>query len=227
MAAMGVAGEAADQTGETIYRPERHVETDRVYLQGFLEQFPFAMVITTHGGLHVTNVPTVLKKQGEEWGTIWWHIAKTNAQNGPLGEGVETTVVFHGPHSYISPNWYEAKTGVPTWNFAVVHCTGKPVRVTDDAKFAEGLTRLVAANEKEYGGGEAWDFAKLPDSYLKGMRQGIVGYEMKIEKVEAKFKMGQEWPKAQKDKVAVALKAGKGKEKDFATLTEEYWKRKG
>lgn len=222
MAALGFGGEAEAQ--ETIYRPERHIETDRAYIQTFLREFPFAMVVTTHGGLHITNVPTVWSKLGDEWGNLWWHIAKNNAQNAPLTEGVEATVVFHGPHSYISPNWYGAKSGVPTWNFAVVHCAGKPVRVTDDAKFAEGLARLVAANEKEYGGGEAWDFAKLPESYLKGMRQGIVGYEMKIERVEAKFKMGQEWSAAQKEKVAAALKAGKGLEKSFAALSEEYWK---
>ena len=39
-------------------------------------------------------------------------------------------IVFRGPHGYISPTWYAKTDVVPTWNFAVVHASGKLRPVT-------------------------------------------------------------------------------------------------
>lgn len=149
------------------------------------------MVVTAKGGIRVTNVPTVFTPMAGGWGKVWFHIAKNNHQNDSMDGTSETLVVFHGPHGYISPNWCaNAATAnmVPTWNFSVVHATGKAKRIDDDGAFAKNLSKLVAKNEGKYGGGP-WEFGKMPDSYLKGMRQGITQYEMVIDNVEAKFKL--------------------------------------
>lgn len=220
-----LAAATASEAQESIYIPERHQEKDRAFIQDFLLNFPFAMVITTEGGLHITNVPTVFTSSSTGWGKLWFHIAAANAQNQALTQA-PATVVFHGPHTYISPNWYETKSNVvPTWNFAVVHCTGRPARNNDDA-LARGLRALVEQNEARYGGGD-WKFANLPESYLKNMRHGIVGYELEIEKVEAKFKLGQERPGVDRQAVLKALRSGKGAEKSIAQLTADYYNRIG
>lgn len=212
----------------TIYIPERHAEADRGYIHAFLDTYPFAMAITTAGGLRVTNVPTLLTPpdSGEEWGTLHWHIARSNPQNVPLGEGAETTLIFQSPHSYISPNWYETPLSVPTWNFAVVHCSGRPAPIADDAVLTAMLERLTAVNEAKYGGGNRWELGKLPEAYLAGLRRAITGYEMKIERVEAKFKLGQERSAADRMGVLEALHADRGAEKPLAQLTEEYYRRR-
>jgi transcriptional regulator len=185
---------AEEEADETIYIPDRHVETDRAWIRDFIDEYSFAMVVTAHQGLRVTNVPTLFTRTAEGWGKIWFHIAKNNRQQEALNADAETLIVFHGAHGYISPNWYvnpAGVTAVPTWNFAVVHATGRARRLDDDALFATNLSQLVTKNESKYGGGP-WNFQKLPDSYLKGMRQGIIQYEMTIQNVEAKFKLGQE-----------------------------------
>lgn len=212
----------------TIHIPERHVEADRDYIRTFLDTYPFAMAITTAGGLQVTNVPTLLTppESRDEWGTLHWHIARNNPQHVPLGEGAEATLIFHGPHSYISPNWYETPLSVPTWNFAAVHCTGRPVPITDENALSAMLERLTAANEAKYGGGERWRLDKLPESYLAGLRRAITGYEMKIERVEAKFKLGQERSAADRAGVLEALRQNRGGEKPLAELTAEYYRRR-
>jgi transcriptional regulator len=220
-AASSREAEAAD---ETIYIPQRQIETDRGVILDFIEEFSFAMLVTAKGGVRITNVPTLFDRSVEGWGTIWWHIAKSNHQNEAFDGSTECTVVFHGPHGYISPNWYNVKNAVPTWNFAVVHATGKPQRLDDDEAFSRNLARLVAKNEGRYGGGTAWDYGKLPDSYLKGMRGGIVPYEMKIEQVEAKFKLGQERTPADRESVVKGLKANR-KERNLAEFTEAYYAR--
>ncbi|MGD0579557.1 MAG: FMN-binding negative transcriptional regulator [Bryobacteraceae bacterium] len=211
----------APQQG-TIYIPERQSEKDRAFLLDFMEEFSFAMVVTGQPAVQITNVPTILERAPEGWGRIWWHMAKANPQNEALKS--QATIVFHGPHQYISPNWYQTKNAVPTWNFAVVHVTGSPRRIDDDAAVAAGLRSLVMRNEGKYGGGGAWDYDQLPASQLKGMRAGIVAYEMPIERVEAKFKLGQERSEQDREGVLKGL-ARAPKERDLLALTRAYYAR--
>lgn len=219
---LGAPMESADKS--TIYIPDRQRESDRGVILEFLEEYSFAMLVTAAGGVHITNVPTLFDRSTEGWGKVWWHLAKSNGQNQVFDGNTECTVVFHGPHGYISPNWYTTKNAVPTWNFAVVHATGKPRRVDDDAAFAKSLERLVARNEGAYGGGDNWDFAKLPESYLKGMRQGIVAYEMVIDQVEAKFKLGQERSAADRAGILKGLESGR-KERNLIELMKAHYGR--
>ena len=224
LSALGL-GPAAEAAGpDTIYIPDRQRETDRAVIQDFLAEYSFAMLVTTQGGLHITNVPTLFDRSGDGWGKLWWHMAKGNAQNQAFDGQAACTVVFHGPHSYISPNWYGGKTSVPTWNFAVVHASGTPKRIDDDAAFARSLERLVARNEGAYGGGGNWSYSQLPESQLKGMRQGIVAYEMVIERIEAKFKLGQERSPADRAGILNGLKTGR-KERGIAEFTAGYYAR--
>ncbi len=209
---------------DTIYIPANHAEKDRAFLLDFIDEFSFAMLITANGGLRVTNVPTLLDRGPDGKATLWWHIAKSNPQNDAFTGTQECLAVFHGPHSYISPNWYQTKNAVPTWNFAVVHAQGKPQRINDDNAFAQRLTQLVASNESHYGGGETWDYAKLPDSYLKGMRQGIVAYEMTIDTLEAKFKLGAERSPADREGVLNGLT--QNRQRTILDLTRDYYARR-
>ena len=209
---------------DTIYIPERQAERDRPFLIDFMEEFSFAMIVSSKGGLRITNVPTLLKRDPEGWPSIWFHIAKSNPQNNAMDGEQECLAVFHGPHAFISPNWYSTKNAVPTWNFAVVHAKGKPKRIDDDTAFAENLKQLVAKNEGHYGGGEAWDYSKLPESYLKGMRQGIVAYEMKIEGVEGKFKLGHE--RSEKDREGVLKGLETKQQRSILDLTRDYYSRR-
>ncbi len=222
LSALGLTPEATAADEKTIYIPGKQLETDRKTILDFMDEFAFAMLVSAKSGVHITNVPTIFDRSPEGWGKVWWHMAKGNEQGNLFDGETPCTVVFHGPHGYISPNWYTSKNSVPTWNFAVVHATGKPKRIDDDEAFAKSLRRLVGQNEARYGGGENWDFAKMPDSYLKGMRQGIVAYEMMIDSVEAKFKLGHERNALDRAGVLKGLKAGR-KERNLTEFTESYY----
>jgi transcriptional regulator len=219
--AAAMAAEGATDDG-TIYIPDTQSEKDRPFLLDFLDEYSFAMIVTGQPAVHITNVPTVLDRAPDGWGKIWWHLAKANPQNGAMSGPV--TAVFRGPHGYISPNWYQAKNSVPTWNFATVHVTGTPRRIEGDADVATGLRRLVERNEARYGGGDSWHFDQLPDSYLRGMRGAIVAYEMSIERVEAKFKLGQERSEQDRAGMLEGL-AESPKERDLPALTRAYYNR--
>src|SRR3546814_7071149 len=90
-------------------------------------------------------------------------MARQNPQWRWFADGGESLIVFHGPHAYVSPTWYERQPAVPTWNYATVHAYGRPHIVEEPARERALLDRLVAAYETE------WSLAGLPASSIEGM----------------------------------------------------------
>ncbi len=55
----------------------------------------------------------------------------------------EVLAIFQGPHSYISPSWYETNNAVPTWNYVAVHVYGELEIVEDEQELIDSLQELV------------------------------------------------------------------------------------
>lgn len=149
------------------------------------------------------------------------HIARHNPQIRAIESGQEAVIVFRGPHSYVSPAWYSKPEAVPTWNFAVIHASGRLKPVTSPDALHALLARLVAKFE---GPGSAYDFAKLPGSYIQGMIGGILGFEMAIGRLEGKFKLGQERSDADKQGILQNLKSARPA-RSLYELTADFYKR--
>ncbi|MBL8178983.1 MAG: FMN-binding negative transcriptional regulator [Bryobacterales bacterium] len=175
---------------ETIYIPERHRERDVGAIYSFLEEFPFATVVTGKPGLMASHVPLLLERGGGGLGRIEGHLAKGNPQLRCFDGEQETLAMFRGPHAYISPAWYETEQAVPTWNFAAVHVTGRARLVEDMEKLKAFVTRLTERHERHEG--TKWSMDGLSESYKQNMLRGAVMFEMEIERMEAKFKTGAE-----------------------------------
>jgi transcriptional regulator len=131
-------------------------------------------------------------------------------------------VVFRGPHGYISPTWY-AKTDnvVPTWNFAVVHATGK-LRPVEGAGLDETLAKLVGKFETYEG--TSFNFAGLDEDYKKNMMSGIIGFELEIELLEGKFKLGQDRSPADQQSLLKKLGGAKAP-RSLLELTASFYER--
>jgi transcriptional regulator len=96
---------------------------------------------------------------------------------------------------------------VPTWNFAVVHASGKLRSVEGHEQLNELLSKLIAKFEAYEG--TSYDFAKINDTYKSGLMGGIIGFELEIELLEGKFKLGQDRSPA--DKESLLKKLGEAK----------------
>ena len=96
---------------------------------------------------------------------------------------------------------------VPTWNFAVVHASGALKPIVDKDALHGLLASLITKFESNKS---AYDFAKLPASYKYSLMDGIIGFEMKIDLLEGKFKLGQERSEADKANIVKSLPAMKG-----------------
>src|SRR4051794_28060646 len=105
-----------------MYVPAVFAESRRDVLHAFMREHSFATVVTGAGaGLVASHVPVVLLADRGEHGTLQFHLARPNPQGEALTAGAETLVMFHGPHAYVSPTWYETAERVPTWNYVAVH----------------------------------------------------------------------------------------------------------
>jgi transcriptional regulator len=155
-------------------------------LHKFMTAHPFVTLVTrAAGGLIASHVPVVLQRSRAGRGTIQLHLAKPNPQCDDLAAGVEALAVFQEPHAYISPTWYVTKAVVPTWNYVAVHAYGTP-GVMDDGALHQHLNDLVGTYEKDW----TTEAALSADGFAK-LRHAIVGFEMPIERLEGKWKLGQ------------------------------------
>lgn len=119
-------------------------------------------------------------------------MAAANDHAALLAEGHETVAVFQGPHGYISASGYPRKPvrdSAPTWNFAVVHCHGRPVPLDQQAT-ARHLLELLEVVEKDRP--DRWRMRELGSGGMERRLPHVVGFEMPIVRLEAKFKMGQD-----------------------------------
>ena len=115
--------------------------------------------------------------------------------------------IFSGPHAYVSPGWYANHPAVPTWNYAVVHASGR-ARLMDEAALHDLLLRLAARYEA--GRDKPWRMAELPAAFVDSMLKMIVGFELEVERLEGKLKLSQNRP-AEVPRVIAALEsAGEG-----------------
>jgi transcriptional regulator len=121
-------------------------------------------------------------------GTLISHMARANPQWQHFASGGEALAIFHGPHSYISPSWYQTAPAVPTWNYATVHAYGAPAIFSDHERVVSLLRETVSFYETSFK--QPWP-GDLPDDYRDKLMRGIVAFEIPIARIEGKFKLGQ------------------------------------
>jgi transcriptional regulator len=186
-----------------VYLPKHFAITDRALLHDLMRQFSFATLVTVHEGRPVAgHLPFMLDAERGEYGTLIAHLARANQQWSAFAEEAEALVIFQGPHTYISPSWYETHPSVPTWNYMAIHAYGTPRLIEDEGRVRAALRALVDEHEQEFEVPWTMD---LPEEYLRKMLRGIVAFEMPITKLEGKLKLSQNRSAHDQERVIAAL----------------------
>lgn len=173
-----------------MYIPKHFREDDLAVLQKVMRDYSFATLVSTRedGVPIATHLPFVYEPEPAPYGTLKAHMALGNPHWRVFQEERDSLVIFQGPHTYISPSWYEVELSVPTWNYATVHAYGRPRIITDHAELYEHLKTLIATHEAQFP--NPWPF-QLPADYVEKMMKGVVGFALEITRLEGKFKMSQ------------------------------------
>ena len=188
-----------------MYIPEFNRQEDRAATLAFMKANPFAILVSNVEGIpFATHLPLLIDEIGDRV-VVQGHMAKANAHWKSMKEGEESLVIFHGPHAYISPGLYENRESVPTWNYAAVHLYGEPTLFTDEESLRATLHRMIDTFESSYMA----QWSELSEQYRSRMMKHIVGFDIKVTRLEAKFKLSQNRTKGEQARVIQALNQSK------------------
>lgn len=170
-----------------MYTPEHYKNKDSSEIKEFIRQNSFGILINTVDDKPwATHIPLELDIDSDGNDILVGHIAKANPQWNYFEENKQVLCIFNGPHSYVSSSWYTEEE-VPTWNYIAVHVYGTLKILNEEAVLAS-LHKLVDKYEKE-----SKEAISLDEMSAKTMRQikGIVGFQIKIEDIQATYKLSQ------------------------------------
>ena len=204
----------------SLYTPTHFAPSDRAAIARLMHDYPFATLVTPASPEPlVSHLPLLLVAGCEPHGTLIGHMARAN----PHWEhpaGVESIAIFHGPHAYVSPTWYvDPANAVPTWNYAAIHAHGPLECVRDPAETRGILNALVQRFEGTRD--PQWRFA-MPERQRDALVGAIVAFRIRIRHIDAKFKLSQNRPAADRNRVAAALA---GEDRAESTAVAEWMRR--
>lgn len=175
------------------YIPEHFEQQDRAEIEAFLVSNPFGtVVVNLNGELWPTPMPLIWRPAEDGWGTFIAHVALNNDMWQADADD-DVLVIAQGPNAYITPNWYPTKADthevVPTWNYVSVHAWGK-MTVRHDSKFKRMAVGLLTKIH-EASNDQPWRMSDAPQKFLENQLEHIVGIEIAIDRLKAKWKMSQ------------------------------------
>jgi transcriptional regulator len=200
-----------------LYTPAHFSVGQRSTIAALMRSNPLATVITQGADEPiVSHIPLLLVEDGDAW-SLLGHVARANPHWEMLREQPSALAIFHGGDAYISPRLYSTRKAVPTWNYAVVHVHGTVEPVHDSEVKERVLKALIDSHDRAYR--QQWD--ELDLAYREGMKNAIVAIAIAVERIEAKFKLGQNRPADDRARVLETMRAGKEKERMLAAWTEQ------
>lgn len=171
-----------------MYTPKHFEEKDLNEIEQLVREFGFGTLVTIKDGLPVaTHTPMELEKAEAGW-VLHGHIARANQQWKSFENNSQVLAIFMGPHTYISPSWYNHKN-VPTWNYKAAHLYGK-IEIITGEKLLTNLGKLMARYEKAHAE-KPLDINDVPENIMQGDLRALVGFEIKVERIEAASKLSQ------------------------------------
>lgn len=199
-----------------MYIPAHFLQQDVEAALKLIASEPFGMLLSTvDGAPMISHIPFVIAQRKPEL-ILAAHVAKANPHWRTL-EGSRATAVFRGIHGYISPRWYtDPAHDVPTWNYEVVHCTGTVTIAPESAK--ETILRQLV-DGMEAGLPQPWSVSELDAPFRLRLQSGIVAFWLRVEQLEAKFKLGQNRATADREGAVAGLRET-GRSTDAALASE-------
>ena len=201
-----------------MYSPSYNQLENRAELLDFMRANGFPLLVTgTGGALHASHLPVMVSEAGGEM-VLDMHMARANPQWKEFFED-EVLVVFSGAHAYVSPRWYAEKERVPTWNYAAVHAYGIPGIIIEKDRKLASQRNLIARHDPQW----LPQFDALSKKYVDGMLAGIVNFEIRVTRVETRWKLSQNRGRAEMEAIAAQLERSTGcDERALAALTRKH-----
>ncbi|MBB6466707.1 transcriptional regulator [Aminobacter lissarensis] len=191
---------------------------DAAEIHDLVDRVVLGTLITPHEGGVAISHPVFMMDRARN--CLVSHVAANNTHADLIRNGLPSVAVLMDRGSYISSSWYPAapaRDSAPTWNFMVVHIHGTPVLMSQ-AQTARHLHDLV--RHMEEGREDPWQLGELGAGGLERRLPNIVGYELPIARVEARFKLGQD--ERRRDMVAAERRLREAGKDGLAEIMSRY-----
>jgi transcriptional regulator len=186
-----------------MYLPKFYEVNDRSKLFDFMKNNSFGILFSHTGDEPMaSHLPFVINEEGGEQGLIIGHMAKANDQ-WRYADGQQVMVVFSGPHTYVSPTWYQEDETVPTWDYVAVHATGIFKAYEDRTELEEAVVRLTDQHEASQP--KPWELEPNTE-YADQMFKRIVAFQIEITSIQGKWKLNQNQSDVLRERVSEKLK---------------------
>jgi len=179
-----------------MYIPNYFNSTDKESAFNFMRKFNFATLVSISNKLPIaTHLPFVVSKNDDSI-ILTSHMSKANEQWQNL-KSQKVLTIFSEPNAYISPKFYDKHESVPTWNYISIHTYGKVEIISDLTTIYTVLEKMINQFEPEYF--KQWK--SLSNSYKKNMTNGIVVFQITVDKLLFNKKLSQNKTKSERKRI--------------------------
>lgn len=183
-----------------MYIPKNFLITDEQEAISFMQRYSFATIVTVADGTpSATHLPFLVSQRNDKI-ILTSHFAKANPQATEILNG-RPLVIFTEPHAYISPKHYDNQNSVPTWNYIAIHAYGTSTLIESPQDKTALLEQTIQFYEPEY----LKQWAGMPEDFKLKMMQGIVGFEIVVDDLQAKKKLSQNKTEKEREKIIAEL----------------------
>jgi len=170
-----------------MYVSHFHREEDLTKIADFVREHDFATLVLAENNVPIAS-HLLVDFQTDADGTWLFngHMARANPLWRKFDSEREVLLIFGGPNTYISPTWYN-HLNVPTWNYIAVHLYGFPRLIDGGDELRDILARLI----KRYETNSDYRMESLPPDFADKQMQGVMGFQVRVTRVEASFKLSQ------------------------------------
>jgi len=173
-----------------MYRPPAYAVDDGGVLRSVMRERGFATIAAVvQGRLHFAYAPMAVDAEPGPRGAVRFHLAFGN----PIAQldDADVRLSFLGQDAYVSPDWYETKSSVPTWNYIAVEGAGR-LRRLDHVGLRRLLVDLSSTQEEKLRPKIPWTFDQIGEERAAALLNGIRGFTIALETLEGKFKLSQD-----------------------------------
>lgn len=181
--------------------------TDNQVIEQFIKENGFATLISIGDTFPIgTHIPMEIETNSKGEKILAGHISKENPQWIGFEKSPNVLVIFLSAiNHYISSSWYN-HPNAPTWNYISIHISGK-LKVIEGEELWQSVRRLTDKYETNM---------KCPfslETTTKSVQRqinGIVGFEISIDKIDASFKLSQNRSEEDFSNIVKELKLSEG-----------------
>ncbi len=191
-----------------MYAPPHFRETrPEVLLDVIRDLGAVTLVSAGSDELRASFVPVLVAGSTDE-PVLVGHVSAANPQCREANTDGPVLAIATGPHSYVSPTWYPSKATdervVPTWNYVHVQAHGSIEWMTEPDEKLAIISTLT--DHHEVASEQPWAVSDAPEDFVASKVADIVGFRLRVTRLEGSFKLSQNQGAANRDGVLDGLR---------------------